>query len=68
VYIGTSSEPARANANEVSEFRHIRPEQLDQAMDSQPGKFTPWFRMEWERIRKQYWPHVESFIKHRQIS
>ncbi|MHB1544865.1 MAG: isopentenyl-diphosphate Delta-isomerase [Gammaproteobacteria bacterium] len=63
VFIGASSEPARANANEVSEFRYIRPEQLDQAMESEPGQFTPWFRLEWGRIRKEYWPRVESIIE-----
>lgn len=66
VYIGTSPEIAQANANEVSELRHVRPDHLDREMAVHPQQFTPWFKMEWSAIRSQHWDQVESCLQHRE--
>ncbi len=63
VFIGLNNDPAQANANEISEFRHIQADQLDQAMAQRPQDFTPWFKMEWATIRQKYWSQVDLLFK-----
>ena len=54
VYAGHSDTPPVVNVNEISALRYISPAALDQEMASQPQAFTPWFRIEWERLRREY--------------
>ncbi|MEM7282633.1 MAG: isopentenyl-diphosphate Delta-isomerase [Pseudomonadota bacterium] len=54
VYAGQSSDVPHANVNEVDEMRYISPMQLDQEMEQDPDSFTPWFKLEWARVRELY--------------
>jgi isopentenyl-diphosphate delta-isomerase len=54
VYLGRSDHPVDANPTEVSDHRWIAPADLDREMTDHPDRFTPWFRMEWERVREVY--------------
>ncbi|MGQ0700926.1 MAG: isopentenyl-diphosphate Delta-isomerase [Panacagrimonas sp.] len=51
VYAGHSSDAPDLNRNEISDLRYIEPAALDLEMDRSPRAFTPWFKLEWERIR-----------------
>jgi isopentenyl-diphosphate delta-isomerase len=51
VFAGTSDDPVRANATEIAEWRWITPERLDHEMRTRPEIFTPWFALEWPRVR-----------------
>ena len=62
VYVGKCDEPPSVNPNEIAAVRYIPPEDLEKEMQLHPDKFTPWFKMEWERIRKEFWPEVEKII------
>jgi len=62
VYVGKCDEPPSVNPNEIAAVRYIPPEDLEKEMQLYPDKFTPWFKMEWERIRKEFWPEVEKII------
>ena len=42
------------NANEISAIRYIAPDALDAEIVSKPEQFTPWFKIEWARIRAQH--------------
>ena len=55
VYIGRSSEPVMSDPREIHAWRWISPAAL-QAELATTGveKFTPWFRMEWERIWRDH--------------
>ena len=55
VYVGTCNQPLRINRHEISDWRWIAPAALQDEM-SGPGaeRFTPWFKMEWERIRRDH--------------
>ena len=50
VYAGKSNDRVTVNGNEVADWRFIDPAQLEREMANQPGSFTPWFKMEWQRI------------------
>lgn len=55
VYIGRSSAPVRANREEIAAWRWVSPRALDGQMRDEGGeRFTPWFRLEWERIRRDH--------------
>jgi len=53
VFIG-SAEPAEITADpEEVDGTHWHPlAALDDALESEPDRFTPWFKMEWARIRR----------------
>ena len=51
VYVGVSDDPVQVNATEVAAWRFVRPEALDREIALAPERFTPWLRMEWQRLR-----------------
>lgn len=54
VFLGRCNQPARANANEIAGLRYVAAQQLDAEFRATPGQFTPWFRMEWERLNDEF--------------
>ncbi len=54
VYVGQTDEPVRANANEVEATRFVSAEALDAEIAAHPERFTPWLKMEWERLRGEF--------------
>ena len=54
VYVGKSDDEVSVNGNEIAEWRYIDPEVLGSEMSTEPETFTPWFKMEWERIVKDF--------------
>jgi isopentenyl-diphosphate delta-isomerase len=54
VYAGRSNDAPTVNVNEISGLRYIAPDALDAEMAANPGAFTPWFKMEWERIGRDH--------------
>ncbi len=51
VFAGLSDEPPRPNPTEIADLRWITAETLDRELQEQPEIFTPWFQMEWPRVR-----------------
>ncbi len=65
VYIGRSDEKACANKNEVEELRYVGAQELDRLLSEDVGVdgeelYSPWLKIEWRRIRAEYWDQVES--------
>ncbi|MGH8279592.1 MAG: isopentenyl-diphosphate Delta-isomerase [Gammaproteobacteria bacterium] len=54
VYLGTSAAPVHVNPNEIVAWRYVTPETLDREMATSPAQFTPWLRMEWQRLRNEF--------------
>ncbi len=55
VFIGRSSAPIMVDANEIVAWRWISPEALEAEFEAHGGRrFTPWFLIEWARIRGEY--------------
>ncbi len=54
VYAGYSSGQPKVNVNEISGLRFIAPDALDAEMAARPEAFTPWFKIEWARIRRDH--------------
>jgi isopentenyl-diphosphate delta-isomerase len=54
VYIGKSNAPIHVNENEIAEWRYIIPDKLTQEVNENPESFTPWFKMEWNRLMTDF--------------
>ncbi|MDH3641290.1 MAG: isopentenyl-diphosphate Delta-isomerase [Gammaproteobacteria bacterium] len=54
VYAGrTDAEPV-INTTEIKDWRWIDPADLGAELRQESNRFTPWFRMEWERIERDF--------------
>ena len=51
VFAGRTSDAVRANRNEIADCRWVEPDWLDVELERDPGRFTPWLRLEWPRVR-----------------
>ena len=54
VLLGRLQGPVRANPTEIAAWRLLPAAELDAELAAKPGRFTPWFRMEWERLRRDH--------------
>jgi len=54
VYAGICADAPRMNPTEIAAVRYIAPEALDAEIAAAPDAFTPWFKIEWSRIRREY--------------
>jgi isopentenyl-diphosphate delta-isomerase len=50
VYLSRANHPGDVNPDEVSDWEFIRIDDLKQQLVSNPGKFTPWFRICLDRV------------------
>lgn len=53
VFAGTTGQEPRFNTNEIAEVRWIGPDDLDRELAARPELFTPWFALEWPRVRSR---------------
>ncbi len=54
VYSGTLSGEPRANPDEIAAVRFVSAESLTREIAEHPENFTPWMKLEWERIRAEF--------------
>lgn len=54
VFFGYYDGPVDANSSEIENWRFVDIKSLDQELESQPGRFTPWFKLEWAHIQQHY--------------
>lgn len=59
VYAGRSSQKPEVNPTEIEAWRYVAPEDLDEEIKAQPERFTPWFRLEWDRIRAHHMHDIQ---------
>lgn len=66
VYVGKSNQTIKTNPHEISEWRFIDADELEKEIKEFPERFTPWFKMEWERLRNEHWEHIQEIIRNTQ--
>lgn len=59
VYIGKFDDTIRANEYEIAEWKYVDFDALHQDLLAHPETYTPWFKVEWERIQKDYLNDIE---------
>ncbi len=62
VFIGRSDQKPEVNPNEIEEWKFIQIDELEKQMENNPEWFTPWFKMEWKRIKNEYIREIESLF------
>jgi isopentenyl-diphosphate delta-isomerase len=60
VYIGKSNAPVSVNENEIADWKYMTIKELDKEVSHNPDNLTPWFKIEWNRLREKYWHHCEA--------
>ena len=63
VYVGRCLTPVRANSNEVASWEFVAPDRVDHMLETMPEQITPWFRMEWERLRGEFADQLAEFAE-----
>ena len=54
VHVGTSAAPVQVNDTEIAAWRYVSPAALDREIAESPERFTPWLKMEWQRLREDF--------------
>jgi len=54
VYVGLSDEEPRPNPHEIAAVRWISPDDLDREFEKRSEILTPWFELEWPRVRQLF--------------
>ena len=54
VVVGKSDSEPTPHPDEISEWRWIGADELDRELADNPDVYTPWFKMEWARLRSEY--------------
>lgn len=62
VYIGRSTDPVRANLNEIAGWKFLSPERLEKELKQCPDSFSPWIRLEWETMQRDYWKQLSQLL------
>ncbi len=60
VYIGKSNDLPTVNETEIAEWKYISMEELDRELEEHPERYTPWFKMEWQRLMEEYHEEIEA--------
>jgi isopentenyl-diphosphate delta-isomerase len=62
VYVGKVSTPVAVDVNpsEIADWRWIPCTETDRMVVEEPERVTPWFSMEWRRLRTEYRELIES--------
>jgi isopentenyl-diphosphate delta-isomerase len=54
VFVGRSDDAPRPNPHEIAGLRWITAADLDREFETRPETLTPWFALEWPRVREEY--------------
>jgi len=63
VYVGRCDDTPLINVNEASEWRYVDPRALERELAESPGRFTPWFKMEWDEIRDNHQASIDELFR-----
>ncbi|MEM1089332.1 MAG: isopentenyl-diphosphate Delta-isomerase [Pseudomonadota bacterium] len=62
VFLGRAAGDVHANENEIEAWRYVSPADLNAEMEAHPDRFTPWFKMEWERLNEEFGGRLEAYL------
>ena len=62
VFLGRATGPVTANETEIADWRWIAPDELTRELEDSPDLYTPWFKMEWARLRNEFAGAMASYL------
>ena len=54
VYVGWAEDQPVINTTEISDWRWVGPDALSLELDEHDERFTPWFKLEWARLKQEF--------------
>ncbi len=63
VYLGRLEREATANDTEIAALRFLSADELHREIDAEPERFTPWFKMEWQRLNVEFTDRLAKYIE-----
>jgi len=63
VFAGKINGEIAAHPDEIAAWRFIEPDELTREVSVDPGRFTPWLILEWERIRADFLDDILTRIR-----
>ncbi len=66
VFLGRCNDPVRPNLTEVAAIRHVSILVLAKELQSSPQAFTPWFKMEWQRLSTSFAETLAAYAGRKQ--
>ncbi len=67
VFAGTSENPVVANQNEIDEWKYVNILELEENIEKKPDQFSPWLKLEWQRIKKFHFHTIKSMISKKMV-
>lgn len=61
VFLGRSDDSVLVNANEIASWRFVSIPDLNRELVEQPENFTPWMKLEWQRIQDEHGEQLKRF-------
>ncbi len=54
VFVSHTNEAPLVNTTEIEDWQWVSPSDLDRKIAAEPSAFTPWLRIEWDRLRTEF--------------
>ena len=61
VYLGRNSEKVTFNESEIAAVRFVSASELQRELARSPDQFTPWFKLEWERLGGEFAAELKRY-------
>ena len=65
VYLGRTGDIIVPNRNEIAATRSVSDADLQRELDSNPARFTPWFKLEWQQLKEDHAEILGKYLKDR---
>lgn len=62
VYLGRTRDAIVPNSSEIAATRLLTAAELEEELAARPEQFTPWFMLEWSRLRDEHAPVLQSYL------
>ena len=63
VFLGRIDDDVRPNEKEIAAIRFVSAEALDAELSDYPERFTPWFKLEWDALRREHTELLDAYIR-----
>lgn len=63
VYLGRIRGTVRPNDSEIESIRYVSARLLGAELEEYPGRFTPWFKQEWQALNEDYRARLSRYCK-----
>ncbi|GAB4183312.1 MAG: isopentenyl-diphosphate Delta-isomerase [Wenzhouxiangellaceae bacterium] len=63
VFLGLTDATPQVNATEIADWRYVGAADLEVELERHEERFTPWFKMEWQRLNQDYMDLLARFLE-----